>query len=160
MLIIKSYKRERQKDDRTLFIRFMDNVRSSFAFLVLFLLFLFDFSMLILATIGKHKYFFNYLCLLKSMNIKQHLNATQVGGFDFMITMFNRREVLLTTDMQRQAEARSILASHGIHFIVRTTYLHGQKGRMGDFGTNLLHSYEYKIYVHKKDFEKALQLIR
>lgn len=34
------------------------------------------------------------------------------------------------------------------------------RGRAGSFGINQNFSYEYKIYVHKKDCERALRLIQ
>ena len=34
------------------------------------------------------------------------------------------------------------------------------RGRVGSFGINQDYSYEYKIYVHKKDFEQAAYLLQ
>ena len=84
-----------------------------------------------------------------------------------MIALWNRRELDITWDMSRQAEIRSILAANGIDYTVKaenpqTTNFFGvtQRGRTGSLGLKTEYSYQYKIYVHKKDFEKAAYLIK
>ncbi|MBM6750954.1 hypothetical protein H6A65_05505 [Mediterraneibacter glycyrrhizinilyticus] len=83
-----------------------------------------------------------------------------------MITIFNRKELIITMEMNRQAEVRNILSQNGIDYTVKTTNLQtapllgSRRGRTGSFGIKTDNSYEYKIYVHKKDFEKAVFLIK
>lgn len=83
-----------------------------------------------------------------------------------MITVFNRKELFITMEMNRQAEIRDILSQNGIDYIVKTTnpetspILGNRRAHTGSFGINPNYSYEYKIYVHKKDFEKAASLIK
>ena len=83
-----------------------------------------------------------------------------------MITIFNRKELIITNDMRRQADIRYILEGNGIDYIVRTTNMQtapmmgGSRGRTGSFQINQNYSYEYKIYVRKKDYERAKHLIR
>ena len=84
-----------------------------------------------------------------------------------MLTIFNRKELITTMDMQRQANIRSILSANGIAYTVRTENLQGSsvfggrsRGRSGSFGIDPNYSYEYHIYVHKNDYENALRLIR
>ena len=84
-----------------------------------------------------------------------------------MLTIFNRKELITTMDMQRQANIRSILSANGIAYAVRTENLQGSsafggrnRGRSGSFGVDPNYSYEYHIYVHKNDNENALRLIR
>lgn len=83
-----------------------------------------------------------------------------------MITIFNRRELIITMDMSRQSEVRTILSDNSIDYTVKTTNLQnssavgGRTRRTGSFGINQDYSYEYKIYVHKKDYDKAVALIR
>ena len=83
-----------------------------------------------------------------------------------MLTIFNRKELITTMDMQRQANIRSILSANGIAYTVRTENLQGsssfggRRGRSGSFGVDPNYSYEYHIYVHKNDYENALRLIR
>lgn len=82
-----------------------------------------------------------------------------------MITIFNRKEVLLTMDMKRQADARRTLAENNIDYIVNTTNLLSApiagSGRMkfGSGGVDMNYAYEYKIYVHRKDYDRAIWLI-
>ena len=82
-----------------------------------------------------------------------------------MLTIFNRKELITTMDMQRQSNIRSILSANGIAYTVRTENLQSSsalggrsRGRSGSFDPN--YSYEYHIYVHKNDYEYALRLIR
>lgn len=83
-----------------------------------------------------------------------------------MITVFNRKELIITMDMNRQAEVRNLLSENGIDYTVKTRnlqtapFLGNRRGCTGSFGIKQDHSYEYKIYVHKKDFEKAVYLIK
>ena len=73
-----------------------------------------------------------------------------------MLTIFNRKELITTMDMQRQANIRSVLSANGIAYTVRTENLQGSSA----FGGDPNYSYEYHIYVHKNDYENALRLIR
>lgn len=83
-----------------------------------------------------------------------------------MITVFNRKELIITMDMNRQTEVRNILSQNGIDYTVKTTnlqtapFLGNTRGRTGSLGIKPDYSYEYKIYVHKKNFEKAAFLIK
>lgn len=83
-----------------------------------------------------------------------------------MITIFNRQELLITTDTSRQSNVREILSANGINYIIKVINLQSasifenKRSRYGSFGINQNYSYEYKIYVHKKDYDYALKLIR
>ena len=83
-----------------------------------------------------------------------------------MITVFNRKELIITMETNRQAKVRDILSQNGIDYTVKTTnpetapILGYRRARTGSFGINPDYSYEYKIYVHKKDYEKAAALIK
>lgn len=82
-----------------------------------------------------------------------------------MITIFNRRELLITMDFNQQSDIRGILAANSIDYVVKTTNLQSSsvvgshRGRIGNLGINQDYSYEYKIYVHKDDYDKALHLV-
>ena len=82
-----------------------------------------------------------------------------------MITLFNRKELLITMDMSRQSNVRDILSANGIDYTIKVTNLQrasavgNMRGRFGSFGINQDYSYEYKIYVHKEDYEYAFKLI-
>ena len=83
-----------------------------------------------------------------------------------MITIFNRRELLVTMDMARQANVRDILSINGIKYTVKVTnrqsasVIGSNRARTGSFGVNQNYAYEYKIYVHAKDYDNAMRLIR
>ena len=83
-----------------------------------------------------------------------------------VITIFNRKELIITMDMSRQANVRDILSQNGIDYTVKTIspeaapILGSRRGHTGSFGINTNYSYEYKIYVHKKDFEKAVSVLK
>lgn len=82
-----------------------------------------------------------------------------------MMTIFNRKELLVTTDLKRQGDVRDLLSANGIRYQVNVTnrqnaaILGSSRARTGSFGMNADLSYEYKIYVHKKDYENALRVI-
>ena len=48
-----------------------------------------------------------------------------------MLTIFNRKELITTMDMQRQANIRSILSANGIAYTVRTENLQGSSALGG-----------------------------
>ena len=83
-----------------------------------------------------------------------------------MLTIFNRKELIVTMDIHRQAEIRDVLAQNDIDYTVKTKNLQNsgafdsQRGRIGNMGINQDYSYEYKIYVYKKDYEAARGLIK
>lgn len=83
-----------------------------------------------------------------------------------MITVFNRQELLITYDMKKQSEVRTILQNADIDYVVKVLNLKspspisaGSRARTGTFGEDLSKSYEYKIYVKKTDFPRASALI-
>lgn len=83
-----------------------------------------------------------------------------------MITIFNRKELLITYDMQKQSEVRTVLQNNGIKYDVKVLNLRspsplssGSRAHIAAFGEDISKSYEYKIYVKKSDYEKASALI-
>lgn len=84
-----------------------------------------------------------------------------------MITIFNRKELLITYDMNKQSEVRTILQNHKIEYSVKVKNLlsptplsSGSRGHMATPGVNLSKAYEYKIYVKKEDYERAIFLMK
>ena len=83
-----------------------------------------------------------------------------------MISVFNRKELLITFDMKRQANVCKKLSAKGIDYAVKTTNLQSsapagvQRARTGNYGIDQKYSYEYKIYVRKGDYDRASSLIR
>ena len=76
-----------------------------------------------------------------------------------MIHLFNRKELLLTTSMERQARVRDALAANGIPYQVRVRG-NGARSRTVLPGMRLDAMYQYYVYVKKEDYEKAKYLIR
>lgn len=81
-----------------------------------------------------------------------------------MITAFNRKEVLVTLDNQLYTDVVETLYSNNIKCTSKITNLLGDSlsrgtyGR-GNVGINYERSNEYKVYVHKKDYDLARFLI-
>ena len=83
-----------------------------------------------------------------------------------MITIFTRKELLVTFDGKHQSDVRDVLSANGIQSTVKVTNRQNaaiagsSRARTGSFGVNADLSCEYKIYVHKKDYDNAMRLIR
>ena len=82
-----------------------------------------------------------------------------------MITLFNRRELIVTQSMKRQGEIRTLLAQNDIEYHLKTR---GQddsftradlRARTGSAGIDPACQYTYTFYVHKNDYEKAMHVI-
>lgn len=84
-----------------------------------------------------------------------------------MITVFNRKELLITYDIKVQSDVRTILQNHSIDYDVKVTNRlspssmgTGSRAQTGSMGNDLDKIYEYKIYVKKSDYERAVDLIK
>lgn len=84
-----------------------------------------------------------------------------------MVTIFNRKELFITYDMQKQSEVRTILENNDIDHKVAvkniaspSPFSSGSRARTGSLGNELNSSYEYKIYVKKADYDKAAHLLK
>lgn len=69
----------------------------------------------------------------------------------------SRKEVYHGFSLREQAEVRSILKTSQVKYDYRIIHF-GSKDR-GNFGINKKYELEYYIYVHKKDYDNALQLL-
>lgn len=79
-----------------------------------------------------------------------------------MITIFNRKELLSTFNLQKQAELRQLLAQNGIEYRVKVTNRNspspvsaGTRARTGTFAQKLDASYEYTLFVQTCDWDRA-----
>lgn len=75
-----------------------------------------------------------------------------------MITIFNRKELVLTYNMKEQGEVRMLLSQNKIPYKIVTKSrgnLHSVRGHAGTLGMDSDLLYEYHIYVHEDDFDKA-----
>ncbi|XCP84769.1 hypothetical protein ABXS75_17240 [Roseburia hominis] len=83
-----------------------------------------------------------------------------------MITMLNRRELIITYDMKYQGEIRDILSQNHIDYKIVTddrmdapVPISGSRAYTGSMGTASKMQYAYRIYVRKEDYEAARALI-
>ena len=67
-----------------------------------------------------------------------------------MITIFNRKQLIITYDVTTQAKIRDILSSNNIDYTINPIM----------FSARTYASAEYKIYVRKKDYKYASFLIK
>lgn len=81
-----------------------------------------------------------------------------------MVTIFNRRELIITRSMEEQIRVRNKLNECGIDYTIKTNRGHSRSfasGRAytGSLGERQDAMYEYRIFVKKEDHEKARRLI-
>lgn len=81
-----------------------------------------------------------------------------------MITIFNRKELISSYSMEEQSRIRNALCRFGIDYLVDTSSGMARNYGSGPiaidrFGTDPLKTTQYRIFVKKKDYEKALAAI-
>lgn len=80
-----------------------------------------------------------------------------------MITVWNRKELLCTFDMKKQAEVRDILWRYDISYEVRvsdrTDFFVGGRTTVSPTQEDIDHQTEYLIYVKKEDYDRAMFLV-
>ncbi|MBC8588267.1 hypothetical protein [Paratissierella segnis] len=83
-----------------------------------------------------------------------------------MISLWNRKEVFIGYSMKNFNKCREILNLNKIRYIYRVVNPHGSKffganrSYRSTFGEKIEYDYEYHIYVHRDDYEKAMKVIR
>ena len=68
-----------------------------------------------------------------------------------MITVFNRKEILITRDLTMLKKCTDDLEAKGIDYKVVTNSLGNPERYRGIPGIKTENAYEYKVYVNKKD---------
>lgn len=82
-----------------------------------------------------------------------------------MIIFWNKAEVYLGYSVKDFSKVRDILTSNGIEYSCKVTtkggsaFLDFNRARLSSLGDKSELSYEYHIYVHKKDYDSARYLI-
>ena len=83
-----------------------------------------------------------------------------------MFTFFNSESLWIGTDMNKLSQIRSILDNNAIKYKYKVKNHLGQwndrgttRGTMGSLGNSTDQMYQYEIFVHKKEYEKAKYLI-
>ena len=83
-----------------------------------------------------------------------------------MITLFNRKQLLSTYQMEEQANVRDILSQNNVdyhvHIVNRKSPSPMDAGSRitGTFGENLSLGHEYIIYVKKTEHDKAMDSLK
>lgn len=79
-----------------------------------------------------------------------------------MITLFNRKELTVTFDLNEQARLRKLLAEEGIDYSVKTVnrlsaspFSAGSRGRTGTYGQKTEGMIEYIIYVKRAEYDRS-----
>ena len=89
------------------------------------------------------------------------VNPTQTERSHRMISLLNRREVTVTHDTNRLNQLREKLDGAGIEHIVRNkrnrTLTAGRSHGVPNVDAD--YAYEYGIYVHRDDYQKARDLL-
>ncbi len=75
-----------------------------------------------------------------------------------MIFFWNRREIYFGTSMKEFADVRSLLSLNKIKYTYRVVNPHGSHAR-GRLGIRVEVEYQYYLYVHEDDYEKAVAAI-
>lgn len=74
-----------------------------------------------------------------------------------MVTIFNRKELISTYSMEQQVQIRSLLVENNIPYYIKTET--GTNPAFGSAHTNSNFSCQYRIYVHKNNYNKAVGII-
>lgn len=75
-----------------------------------------------------------------------------------MIAFWNRKELTVTFSTERQSKIRELLKKNGIPYTYNVVSRGSVRARGHSFGS-VQNSWEYIIYVHKRDYEKAKFLL-
>ena len=80
--------------------------------------------------------------------------------------LFNMESVYIGYSLQELSKVRDILKREGIKYSYKVVNNSGQwsrlgtrRSRFGSFGMNMNYEKQYAVYVHKKDLEKAKNLV-
>ena len=82
-----------------------------------------------------------------------------------VIHMFNRRELLMSYDLQQVSDLRELLRANRIDYYVKASgprsaaSIGAGRSRMYSFGHDR-NMERYTVYVHKADWEYAMHLLR
>lgn len=77
-----------------------------------------------------------------------------------MIALWNRREIAVTQQMQTMEQIRSRLQAGGVDCCVKTNSTLAAGRQHGAPNIRADSAYTYRIYVHRRDEERARALLR
>ena len=77
-----------------------------------------------------------------------------------MITIFNRKEVFITFNMNEMTRIKNLLNDKKIEPSIKVFGRDfWRRGRTGSFGIDQSCNYEYKFYVKRNDYDSAIRYI-
>ena len=76
-----------------------------------------------------------------------------------MITIFNGKELLVTYDVERFANARDDLKNAGIEFKARSKFFNGKAVSANKHSNHRKYGTTYFIYVKESDYTRAIHTI-
>lgn len=83
------------------------------------------------------------------------------------MNFFNRREVLTTYNLQVLNQAKDALRAAGIEYYFKTInrrspspFSAGSRGHTGTAFEKMEYEYTYYLYVHKNDYDNAIEIVR
>lgn len=76
-----------------------------------------------------------------------------------MITVFNRAELFLTYSMREQSNIRALLKAGDMEYVVEAKSLGEDARRNMGSSQNLECAIEYRIFVRKKDLDRAKEAL-
>lgn len=80
-----------------------------------------------------------------------------------LVTIFNRRELLCTYDLNLTSRVIHVLSENKIPYRIKTRFtgsMNRKTGSLKTIGEQVQHEVENKIFVHKKNFERAKHVIK
>lgn len=75
------------------------------------------------------------------------------------IFIWNRKEIRITRDLNTMNKIRDVLSINGIEHFTKTNGITNTGRHHGVPNIKSDNAYEYRIYVHKDDYEKAVYLL-
>lgn len=79
-----------------------------------------------------------------------------------MVTIFNRRELCITQNLEQYSKFADALAASGIEYYAKAfghSSQFGERSRRGSFGQSSKLDNFYKVYVKRSDYELATRCI-
>ena len=75
------------------------------------------------------------------------------------IFIWNRKELRITRDLNTMNKIHDVLSVNGIEHFIKTNSITNTGRHHGVPNIKIDNAYEYRIYVHKDDYEKAVYLL-
>lgn len=77
-----------------------------------------------------------------------------------IICIFNRREVRVTRNLKELEQVKACLVQNNVDCITRTNSISNPGRSHGFPNIKAASAYEYRVYVHKRDYSKATLILQ